>query len=321
MIDVVIPVYNTAEYIKRCLESIFKQTYKELNIILVDDGSTDNSGTICDEYAAKYDNITAYHKANGGLSSARNYGIEHSNAEYISFVDCDDYLNKYWYENLYQAIQKYDADMASAGATLVYDKSNTGADETLLQPVRIEEVDKAEMYRRMFAQDVVDVSVCTKLFKAKVFQSIRFPVGELYEDMQTIEAIVEACDKLVVVEDKGYFYYQRPGSIMYGDMDIKRMKLVSCMEGLCDKMAEKYPKALDAARTRCIRCYIHVYNRAIFDNDYKEQARLLRKKIKNERAYVAKSQYMKKHEMIAVWLIMINTAVYKLFLKIYRRNK
>lgn len=321
MIDIIVPVYNTAEYIDRCLKSILNQTYKELNIILVDDGSTDKSGVICDEYAEKYASVTVYHKTNGGLSSARNYGIDHSTAEYVAFVDCDDYLNKNWYENLYQAMRRHNADMVSAGATLVYDKSNSGAEDDLTHQIKSEEVGKAEVYRRMFAQLDIDVSVCTKLFKRKIFESIRFPLGELYEDMQIIGDIVEACGIIAVVHDKGYFYYQRQGSIMYGDMDAKRMKLVTCMENWYDRMKKAYPEAAEAARTRCIRCYIHVYNRAIFDDRYKREAKELCRKIKNERAYVAKSQYMKKHEMIAVWLIMINTAVYKLFLKIYRRNK
>lgn len=321
MIDVIIPVYNVEKYIDRCIMSVINQTYKDINIILIDDGATDQSGTICDKYAAKYDNITVYHKENGGLSSARNYGIDKSTADYISFVDCDDYLNKKWYENLYQAIRKYDADMVSAGVTLVYDKTDTGADEDLLPPVKIEEVDKAEMYRRMFAQDVVDVSVCTKLFKAKVFQNIRFPLGELYEDMQTIEAIVETCEKLVVAEDRGYFYYQRPGSIMYGAMDIRRMKLISCMEGLYDKMAKKYPKAVEAARARRVRCYIHVYNRAIFDKNYRDQVKVLQDKIRNEKKFVRECNYFRLHEHLAVELICMNTTLYKFFLKLYRRSK
>lgn len=321
MIDVVIPVYNVEKYIDRCMASVLNQTYKEINIILVDDGSTDNSGKICDRYEAEYNNVTVYHKTNGGLSSARNYGIDKSTAEYISFVDSDDYINKHWFENLYQAIQKYDADMVCAGATLVYDESDVGADSDLSQPVSMESVSREEMYRRMFAQIGIDVSMWSKLFKREVFQNIRFPFGELYEDMQTIEAIMEVCQRLVVTDDKGYFYYQRSDSIMYGAMSEKRMKLVTCMEGLYDRMIEKYPKAVEAARTRCVRCCIHVYNRAIFDRNYKEQEGLLRKKIKNQKRFVKTSQYFEFHEKVAVELIAINKGIYKTFLKVYRRSK
>ena len=321
MIDVIIPVYNTSKYLSRCMNSLLNQTYTQFNVILVNDGSTDNSGELCDKYASEHENISAYHKENGGLSSARNYGIEKSTAEYITFVDPDDYVNKHWLEVLWKAMDKYDADMVSAGVTMVYDTSDVGADDDTYGLAYSELIEKDEAYRRMFAQLDIDVSMCTKLFKRKIFDEIRFPIGELYEDMQVIGQVVEACERIVAMDNKGYFYYQRAESIMYGSMSEKRMKLVSCMESLHEQMDKRYPKAEEAARTRCVRCYIHVFNRTIFDDAFKAQEEELRKKIVQEKKFVRKGQYFGRHEKVAVEMIALNVGLYKLFLKIYRRNK
>lgn len=319
MIDVIIPVYNVEKYIDRCMESVLNQTYKDLKVILVDDGSTDKSGAICDEYARRYENVTVYHKANGGLSSARNYGIQKSTAEYIAFIDSDDYVNIHWFEELYTVAQRYDADMVCAGVTMVYDTTNVGMREEMPKDVGAEKVDKSEMYRRMFAQIGVDVSMYTKLFKLKVFDDIRFPDGELYEDMQIIEKLTESCNTLVVSDYKGYFYYQRQGSIMYSGMNNKRMKLISCMENLKNTMEIKYPKAAEAAKTRYVRCVLHVFNRAIYDVGFEAQARELLAIIRREKIFVRKCRYFELHEKVAVEMIAINVSMYKGFLKLYRR--
>ena len=119
-ISVVVPVYNVEQYLEKCVNSIINQTYKNLEIILVDDGATDKSGKLCDELAKLDNRIMAYHKKNGGLSDARNYGVERATGDYIGFVDGDDYIDAEMYEKLYEAIKKENVDVAECNLKIIY---------------------------------------------------------------------------------------------------------------------------------------------------------------------------------------------------------
>lgn len=120
-ISIIVPVYNVEQYITRCIESITSQTYRNIEILLIDDGSTDNSGNICDEYQKKDSRVMTFHKTNGGLSDARNYGIKHASGQYLCFVDSDDYISKHMVEILYNNLIKYSADISACGFLTVHD--------------------------------------------------------------------------------------------------------------------------------------------------------------------------------------------------------
>lgn len=317
MIDVVIPVYNVEKYIDRCMESVINQTYKDLKVILVDDGSTDRSGAICDEYARRYKNVTAYHKANGGLSSARNYGIEKSTAEIVTFVDSDDFVHRDYLKRLLIAMEKAGADMIISGLTDVWDNSviNEPVDDEVVEVPEL-----GEVIRRVFAQENIDVSSCAKLYKRSLFENIRYPEGEIYEDMKVIIKLLEAADKVAVTSYSGYYYYQREGSIMRGEMSNDRITLMETMEKYMVYVAENYPQANDAVRTRYIRCGFHVLNRALFDNDYKDYAMSLKKMLCANSIYIWCSGNFRKHEKLAVLLLGMNIGIYKNMLGRYRKG-
>lgn len=317
MIDVIIPVYNVEKYIDRCMESVINQTYKDLKVILVDDGSTDRSGAICDEYARRYKNVTAYHKANGGLSSARNYGIEKSTAEIVTFVDSDDFVHRDYLKRLLIAMEKAEADMIISGLTDVWDNSviNEPVDDEVVEVPEL-----GEVIRRVFAQENIDVSSCAKLYKRSLFENIRYPEGEIYEDMKVIIKLLEAADKVAVTSYSGYYYYQREGSIMRGEMSNDRITLMETMEKYMVYVAENYPQANDAVKTRYIRCGFHVLNRALFDNDYKDYAMNLKKRLCANSIYIWCSGNFRKHEKLAVLLIGINIGIYKKMLGRYRKG-
>lgn len=317
MIDVVIPVYNVEKYIDRCMESVINQTYKDLEVILVDDGSTDRSGAICDEYARRYENVTAYHKANGGLSSARNYGIEKSTAEIVTFVDSDDFVHRDYLKRLLIAMEKAEADMIISGLTDVWDNSviNEPVDDEVVEVPEL-----GEVIRRVFAQENIDVSSCAKLYKRSLFENIRYPEGEIYEDMKVIIKLLEAADKVAVTSYSGYYYYQREGSIMRGEMSKDRITLMETMEKYMVYVAENYPQANDAVKTRYIRCGFHVLNRALFDNDYKDYAMSLKKRLCANSIYIWCSGNFRKHEKLAVLLLGINIGIYKKMLGRYRKG-
>lgn len=211
LISVIVPVYNVEEYLPRCVDSILAQTYKHLEVILVDDGAKDSSGAICDEYAAKDPRIKVIHKENGGLSSARNAGIEASSGEYLAFVDSDDWIEADAYGHMLDRMEKYDAKLVCAGR---YDVNGRTGERTLgLCPKKEESITAEEMVGRIFLWDGCDSSACDKLYHRSLFETFRYPEGKVCEDVPITYRIVLKAQRVVLCDKPIYNYYHRPGSI------------------------------------------------------------------------------------------------------------
>ena len=164
-VSVIVPIYNVEKYLRKCVSSILEQSYKNIEIILVDDGSTDMSGKICDELSKEHDNVIVIHKQNGGLSSARNAGIEASNGDYLSFIDSDDYIEKTMYEEMVNAIENSKKDIASCGRIVDVYGSHENK-EFCLDNVAV--YSREESMREVLHFSSVDVSACDKLYKRPV---------------------------------------------------------------------------------------------------------------------------------------------------------
>lgn len=235
LISVIIPVYNVEKYLKHCIDSVINQSYKNLQIILVDDGSPDNCPQICDEYTLLDSRIEVIHKPNGGTASARNAGIEAVKGEYISFVDSDDYINCNMYSQMYKNIVKYNADICECDHIKVkkYKNSYTAAN---IKKYSAQVYTGMDFIKRRYLQDHLNsVIVCNKLFRADVFSSIRFPEGSLLEDLCTSYKTFFCINKIVVISAKLYCYVQRGGSATYnsalaGDFAVEAY---NDMEKLC----------------------------------------------------------------------------------------
>jgi len=209
MISVIVPVYNVGKYLNRCIFSIVNQTYSDLEIILVDDGSFDDSAIICDEWKRKDNRIKVIHKKNGGLSDARNAGLEIFSGEYVSFVDGDDAIAADMYENMYNAIISYNADVATCGKIKIYPNK-----EKKTQDLRITKVFSSyDAISELFYGRYIDESFCDKLFSASLMKDFRFTTGEINEDLPLIPSVLNKCNSVVHVGKCLYFYYQNTGSI------------------------------------------------------------------------------------------------------------
>ena len=231
LISIIVPVYNVEKYMHRCLDSILGQTYTNLEIILVDDGSPDNSGKYCDEYASLDNRVSVIHKANGGLSDARNTGIDRSTGRYIMFVDSDDYIALNMVEMMYNALEENDADLSvcnfkyvSDDGTKVYDNSNLPIKDECISP---ECFLKEKLFNNKYHYWII--SSC-KLYKKELFNNIRFEKGKIHEDEFIIHKIIIQCNKIACVSDMLYFYVQRDGSIMHSVGSVKELDSV---EALC----------------------------------------------------------------------------------------
>lgn len=234
LMTIIVPVYNVEKYLVRCLDSIVNQTYQNLQIILIDDGSTDNSGKICDEYSNNDQRISVIHKRNEGVSAARNEGLDLAEGKYIGFVDSDDYIELDMYERLYKRIEATDAEMVVCEFTYVNDEGIKSENESYCLARR--KIDANTYIKRWIDSGYNSIYVVpwNKLYKKKLFEGIRYPVGKYREDEYLIHHLVYQCQNIVCMPDKLYYYVQHEGSIMksnddflmdYGDALIDRYNL------------------------------------------------------------------------------------------------
>lgn len=210
LISIIVPVYNVEEYLEKCVESIINQTYKNIEIILVDDGATDNSGKICDELGKKDDRIIVIHKANGGLSDARNAGLKIAKGEYIGFVDSDDYIAEDMFETLYNLNKKYNSEISIVSYYEIYKGRVIGVRDSK----NLEELTKLEAIRELLIDTNIQSYAWNKLFKKELFDGLEFPTNKNFEDIATTLLLFEKANKVVLLEDPKYYYVRRDNSII-----------------------------------------------------------------------------------------------------------
>lgn len=231
MISVVVPVYNVSAYLKQCIDSLVAQTYKNIEIILINDGSTDNSGEICDEYASNFSNISVFHKENGGLSDARNKGIEIARGDFISFIDSDDYVSKYFYEYLMHAATEYKSDIIICGIKDIDEFQNEFFYENDLAKERIVLYNKPTALNGLYGEYNRDFTVAwNKLYRSTLFKEIRYPKGFIHEDMFVAAQLLSMADKVSYIPTQLYYYRQRGNSIMGTNYKKERLHSVLALE-------------------------------------------------------------------------------------------
>ncbi len=207
LISVIVPVYNVEKYMERCIDSIIAQTLKNIEIILVDDGSTDSSGSICDRYAEFDDRIKVIHKENGGLSDARNAGMAIASGKWYSFIDSDDYITENFLEDLYTAAIDNNCRIAVCNMVRIYEDGET---EKFYAPTNSLELLKNDKRYETLKQP----SVCNKLFKSDLFDNVIFPKGKYYEDTFVYHILIHRANSAILTGNSGYFYYSRRDSIL-----------------------------------------------------------------------------------------------------------
>ena len=212
IISIIVPVYNVEKYLKRCIDSILNQTFKDFELILVNDGSTDGCKEICNQYEKLDNRIKVIHKENGGLSSARNAGLDIAKGKYIGFVDSDDYINVNMYQNLLDKLIKNKSDLVICKLVRVKDNYK----ETINKSKIVEKnYDNLQALQELYNINSIDFIVAwNKLYKSELLKDIRYPVGKKYEDEFVIHKILNKCKKVTFINKELYYYYQRDDSIM-----------------------------------------------------------------------------------------------------------
>ncbi|WP_051207492.1 glycosyltransferase family 2 protein [Butyrivibrio sp. AE3006] len=227
MISIIVPVYNIENYIDDCIQSLLRQTYDDVEIILVDDGSTDKSGVICDQYRSM-DIVRVFHKTNGGLSDARNYGIERAKGEILAFVDGDDLVHPQMYQIMENIMIKEDADIVSC--SFLRDDKDFCARKIDTNVIKYDITSQMGALR---GEGTVSVYAWNKLYRRELFDDIKYPLGKLHEDEYVFHRLIHKCRKIVSIYEPLYFYRKRAGSII----DTLNQANVDCaLEALKDRI-------------------------------------------------------------------------------------
>lgn len=252
LISVIVPIYNVEKYINKCIDSIINQTYTNLEIILVDDGSPDNCGKICDEYAEKDNRIKVIHKENGGLSDARNVGIKNAKGMYVTVVDSDDYIEQKYIEILYKSIKENETDLAIGSHKVIYENG------TIIDKSTNEEnvLESKNVLKRILYDEGIDLSAWAKLYKKELFYSIQYPKDRLYEDAATTYKLIDSSNKISIISKPIYNYMIRNNSITNNDFSKKKMDLIISTEEMATYIKEKYPDLEKATKRRLMYAYL-----------------------------------------------------------------
>ena len=254
-ISIIVPVYKVEAYLPKCIESIMHQTYRDLEIILVDDGSPDKCGEICDQYAQKDGRIHVIHKKNGGVARARNDGLEYANGDYISFIDSDDWIAENAYEILYQGLKQYDADCAVGKCVTVIDKNGTlSPKKNSDSPVRCETAFEAMKHVLLSGS-----AVWNRLFKREVFQQIRFPLDRVNDDEVVALHAYAECKNIVFLNQDTYYYRIRQDSITTSKFSIRN---VDCYYNSVDNLnfiRQRAPELEKCAEYKCVKAMLYCY--------------------------------------------------------------
>ena len=214
LISIIVPIYKVEEYLPECVESILAQSFEDFEAILVDDGSPDNCGNICDEYAKKDKRIRVIHKENGGLSDARNKGIDAARGQYLTFMDSDDTITENYMEYLYSAAKEHDADIVQASLAKSRDKIGTNRPDRRGKEYDIRIMNmKDALFDYLTCRTLYGNAVC-KLYKREVFGKIRYPKGKLTEDEYTTYKVIMRSNTVVCVPERIYYYRIHQGSIV-----------------------------------------------------------------------------------------------------------
>ena len=318
LISVIVPVYNVEEYLDKCVESIINQTYKNLEIILVDDGSPDNCPEKCDEWAKKDKRIKVIHKKNGGLSDARNAGIEIASGKFITFIDSDDYISNDFLDYLYNLL---DNNLISVAPYIITtNKKNITTHKGFEDQILTQE----EALERMILDKGFTVSACSKLYDISLFDDVRYPKGRLFEDTATTYKIMMKCDKISYGNKGGYYYYKREDSIINSSYNKKQLDFITYTDLMGKEIIKKYPNLETSVESKKIDARFSILRRMVLtkklDSEDLEEKNKIIKYIKERKRKILKGNFNKKIK-IATILLFFGERVFKLFWKLYSKTK
>lgn len=309
-ISVIVPVYNVEDLLSKCLDSILNQSFKDFELLLIDDGSKDKSGSICEEYAKKDSRIIVYHKENGGLSSARNFGVGRALGDYITFIDSDDFIDKSMLEILYNNMIDNNVDLSITGVRDIYDgKLSIDADREKML------LNSEETLKLMLMGKKINVYAVSKLYKRSIFEDIKYPIGKAYEDSYIIVDILKKCSTVFVDTIPQYNYYHRADSITTLAYNTRDLDYIEAWTINHDKIKNSFPNLEGLGMRRVCFSYFFVLDKILLAN--KEYVTTSTKDIvsflRQNSKFILNNPYFSKNRKFALRLLRINLRLYKPF--------
>lgn len=312
LISVIVPVYKVEKYLCKCVDSILAQTYANLEIILVDDGSPDNCGRICDEYALKDSRIKVIHQQNGGLSAARNAGLDIATGKYVGFIDSDDYIDLNYFECMIKLTDK--GDLVSCALI----EENESGKVIAQKATENRCYSTAEALSEMCYEKKLGTSACAKLIKKEIADMNRFPEGRLYEDLFTVYKWHADVNTVVSTSDTAYHYVHRFGSISHNDWNEKTTDLMEAAESQFEFIKSNYPDCYSAGVYRFFFSANDFLAKAEKSKDYRKIILPYRKKLKPLWKDLDKSKLCLKDYVKFVTMI-ISPALHRMIYEVYYR--
>lgn len=303
LLSVIVPVYKVEQYLDRCVESIVRQTYHNLEIILVDDGSPDRCPELCDQWAKRDARIRVIHKENGGLSDARNAGIQAASGEYLAFVDSDDYIEREMYETMLAAMGRTDSGIACCGRYVV-----KGNEKTSMHGMAQETVfSSKDAIRELLLGGAVEESACDKVYRTELFEGLRFPVGEINEDIVIMPALLDRAERVVHVGKSFYYYWQNSSSITRSAYSLNKRAMLKHLDDLKRYLEENCRELLpcfDALQGRYCQSvlYLLLDNKMVLQ-EYRKDYDEFYSRFKQSFRHMCRLTPVSREERIKGWLI------------------
>ena len=319
IISVIVPVYKVEKYLDKCVLSIINQTFRDYELILVDDGSPDSCGQQCEAYKEKDSRIRVIHKENGGLSSARNAGLDAATGEYVSFIDSDDFISPNMLEILYTGICFNKADMAACGINNVYGD--------LMRPQCRERktfyCDGETAFGKIMEGNEIPASICNKMIRKDVIGSLRFPEGRLYEDAFFTAELMQKIHKVWVTTEPLYYYVHRKKSITTESFHAKGMDVIYAYEKNMEVVKEHYPALIVNGEFRLLWGYFVVLDRILNVPEYKlvPEYKQVKDYLKEHWVQVLKNPYFTKSRKIGMVFLKINAGFYRKLVRMKQRKE
>lgn len=310
LISVIVPVYNVEEYLEECVNSILNQTYSNLEIILVNDGSTDNCIDICNKYKDIDKRVIVINKDNGGLSDARNVGLKKATGAYIAFVDSDDFIEQDMYELLYNEIHLNNADISGCDY-YIYNKNTIAKSDTITQEKCI--MDSSEAIIKMNQLTGFGISACNKIYKRELFDGIEFPYKKLNEDWFVMYKLIDRANKIIYNPKAKYYYRQRVASIT------KNSKInftpIEATQEVLNFVMEKYPNAIQSCEYAYVNANIGIYNKLLEKNICRKERKKYICNIKKYEKNVLKFEYIKIYKRFQIIAVAHFSILYDFIIK------
>lgn len=312
LISIIIPVYNSEKYLTKCLNSIMDQTYQNLEIICVNDGSTDTSPEILKNYTERDSRIKIISQKNQGLSSARNTGIKHASGEYLTFVDSDDYIKSKMIEHLVGAASNTKSDIAVCSFMEIYPNGKI-THFSQNHPKTTYNTEDALM--AMLKEHGFMVSATMKLFPTKYFKDIKFPVGKLHEDVGTTYKLIEKARKIAFIPDEDYVYVHHDDSIINKTFDDRKFDLITLTDEMCDHIDQKFPYLKNTTNERRMRARFSILRQIPPSHP---DTKKIQDYLRTHQSFITKNPEATKTDKIALKLALTSTKLFQSAYKLFK---